>query len=499
MFLLKLLSEVRASQRWHWMALTVFFIGMLSILLLLWVNQINENLHTEAKIVDAIMDAQIHMAKGHLWLEHALLSKNRTSHENFAAEVDQAIHLIGVVLEGGTAEHKLIGVPLKNHELRILAQGVRPLLEKLKLIGLERYKNIAMTETRPLHGQFDTVFESILSRMRNLEDMLEVNETVNMARSKSLFLIIITIWGTIVIIATAGLWRRDHQKKAAENKLYAANRQLLAQAKELENHRENLAELVDQRTEELRTANVLLREEMAERLRTCEMLQKSEKQIGQLSTRLLSAQEMERKRISMELHDELGQSLNVMKLQLRVVKKGLREDQEPIRTECENLLEYMNQVIEEVRRISLDLSPTVLEDLGLTSALQWLLNNLRKTWAIKITEAVCLVDHLFPKSQWITIYRVIQEALTNIVKHARAKHVSVIIWPRGRKVCFSLKDDGKGFDPAQYLVNKNYEKGFGLTTMDERVRMLGGDFDISSRKGKGTRITFNIPISEGES
>ena len=99
----------------------------------------------------------------------------------------------------------------------------------------------------------------------------------------------------------------------------------------------------------------------------------------------------------MELHDELGQALNVMKLRIRVIEKGLREDQGAIREECEELLEYMDQVIEDVRRLSLDLSPTVLEDLGLTSALRWLVSNLSKIPDLKITSDIAEIDHLVPR------------------------------------------------------------------------------------------------------
>jgi len=266
------------------------------------------------------------------------------------------------------------------------------------------------------------------------------------------------------------------------------------QKEELTEHREHLAELVESRTAELRAANELARAEMAERLQTCEILHRTEKQIQYLSGKLLRAQEVERKRISMELHDELGQDLSVMKLQIRVVERELNADQESIREDCEKLLEYIDQVIEEVRRLSLDLSPTVLEDLGLTAALRWLISNLEKIPNMNITADVAEIDHLYSENNWITIYRIIQEALTNVAKHARAENVSVVIRPQDHRVDFSIEDDGEGFDPEHVLIQETSEKGFGLTTLNERVGILGGALDLWSRKGEGSRITFSIPI-----
>jgi len=236
---------------------------------------------------------------------------------------------------------------------------------------------------------------------------------------------------------------------------------------------------------------------MAERLHTCEMLEETERERRDLSSRLIDAQEIERRRISMELHDELGQALNVTKLRLRVIEKGLREDQLTIREDCEELLEYMNHVIEDVRRLSLDLSPTVLEDLGLTSALRWLVGNLAKSSGAAIKSEIEEIDHLFPKNQWIAIYRVIQESLTNIGKHARFDNASVVIQCHEDKVIFSIEDDGKGFDSENAMMIQMSDKGFGLTTMKERVRMMGGVLDLWSREGEGTRITFTIPAEVG--
>jgi signal transduction histidine kinase len=198
----------------------------------------------------------------------------------------------------------------------------------------------------------------------------------------------------------------------------------------------------------------------------------------------------------MELHDELGQALNAIKLHLRVIENGLEENQLSTREECEKLLEYLDHIIEDVRRLSLSLSPTVLEDLGLTAAIQWLVSGFAKYQDAKVTADIEEIDSYVPDKHRITIYRVLQEVLTNISKHAQAKQVFVVIRRHDNVVLFSVEDDGTGFDPKRELMKAASEKGLGLATMSERVRAAGGTLDLWSQEGKGTRITFSIPIAE---
>lgn len=228
-----------------------------------------------------------------------------------------------------------------------------------------------------------------------------------------------------------------------------------------------------------------------------EALQESEKQLRSLSSQLLTAQETERRRISRELHDELGQALTVMKLRLRLIEKGLEKNQITIRQDCEDLLGYIDQVIENTRRLSLDLSSSILEDLGLTAALQWLINNFIKNNHIAVTMDMTDIDHLFSQNAQTMIYRILQETLTNIGKHAGAKNVSIAIWNHNGRVSFFVEDDGKGFNVTEAMMRHATERGLGLATMDERARILGGSLDLWSQEGKGTRISFSVPLKSG--
>ena len=236
---------------------------------------------------------------------------------------------------------------------------------------------------------------------------------------------------------------------------------------------------------------------ITDRKRAEEALRESEKQLRHLSSQLLTAQETERKRISRELHDELGQALTVMKLRLNFIEKNLSDRQGGIKEECQRAIEYIDQVIEDVRRLSRDLSPMILEDFGLSAAIRWVINNFAKRYTIKVALTMIDIDSLISQESYTIVYRIIQEALTNIGKHSDARNVSLSIERDSGLVSFLIEDDGKGFNPVEAVTRGPEEKGLGLATMRGRAQMLGGTLTIQSEEGKGTRIAMNIPINDG--
>jgi signal transduction histidine kinase len=183
-----------------------------------------------------------------------------------------------------------------------------------------------------------------------------------------------------------------------------------------------------------------------------------------------------------------------LKLQSNFIKKNLRKDQTDLIEECQNNEKYIDQIIENVHRLSRDMSPPVLEDLGLSKALRWLIDHFVKHYDIKVRFDSIDADHRFSREAEIMIFRIFQEAFTNIGKHAQAKNVSVIIKKDVDRLSFLLEDDGKGFDPNKAHMEEATERGMGLATMRERARLLGGSFDLQSQEGKGTLIRISVPI-----
>jgi len=223
-------------------------------------------------------------------------------------------------------------------------------------------------------------------------------------------------------------------------------------------------------------------------------LRKSENRLHRLSSDLFSVQEKERKRISFELHDELGQSMAALKLQLGSVARRLGNTTlEELQSACEDMRQNIDQIIENVRRLARDLSPVVLDDLGLQAAIEYLVNNFAKIYNVEVSYRSTDINHLFAEESQRNIYRILQEALTNIGKHAQAKHVWLHIAQEDNAIRFTVRDDGRGFNVQKTFDQKADERGMGLEAMSERVRILGGKINFVSRPGIDTPVTFTAP------
>lgn len=231
---------------------------------------------------------------------------------------------------------------------------------------------------------------------------------------------------------------------------------------------------------------------ISERQRVEKELRESEKHLHHLSFQLIGIQELERKRISRELHDELGQALTLLKFRLRFIEKELPGDQ-MLKGEYENILTYIDQTIDNVHRISQDLSPMILEDCGLSAALSQMAKKFIRHSNVDVSLDIGDINHLFPKKDHIIVYRIFQEALTNVGRHSGATSVHTVLKEENGRFVFLVEDNGRGFNPNA-VVGCLGAEGIGLATMKERARMLGGSLDLWSQEGKGTRISFSAPL-----
>ncbi len=224
-------------------------------------------------------------------------------------------------------------------------------------------------------------------------------------------------------------------------------------------------------------------------------LKESEANLRRLTFQLITAQEEERRRISRELHDELGQSLCLLKFHVREIQKRLEEKDSVLCQKCQQVLAQLDQVVESVRRLSYDLSPPELKDLGLSGALQNLFrdfckHNHQEVQILRLDD----IDAFFSHEDQIHIFRIFQESLTNIGKHAQATRIAVGVKREGKRVSFMIADNGRGFAIGQTNSTESDRHGIGLASMEERMRMLGGSLTVKSQEGQGTTIAFDIPL-----
>jgi signal transduction histidine kinase len=209
-----------------------------------------------------------------------------------------------------------------------------------------------------------------------------------------------------------------------------------------------------------------------------------------LSTRLIEVQESERRSLSRELHDEVGQSLSAVLLGLGNVAAILPpETGADARGQLNDLRRLAERTVAVVRDMSLLLRPSMLDDLGLIPAVQWQAREVSRTKNIAVqVQADALPDDI-PDDYKTCTYRIVQEALHNVVRHAKARSVRIHLGPQGDNLLLTIQDDGQGFTPAR-------EKGVGLLGMEERVKHLHGSFHVDSTRGTGTLIRVELPLSE---
>jgi len=214
-------------------------------------------------------------------------------------------------------------------------------------------------------------------------------------------------------------------------------------------------------------------------------------------SQIIEAQEMERRRISRELHDEIGQALYAIKFNLEMIDKDLPRMPSDIQARLGEAKTLSSQTLNAMRQLSQDLRPTMLDDLGLIPTLRWYIQNFSNRLNIHSNfEAVGFEEKLSPQIE-TAFYRIVQEALNNIAKHAQADRVEVTLVKRDSRIDASIHDNGKGFDPEKVLHSGSPERGFGIVGIQERVSLLGGQMDIQSRPGFGTLLHIEIPYESG--
>jgi signal transduction histidine kinase len=203
--------------------------------------------------------------------------------------------------------------------------------------------------------------------------------------------------------------------------------------------------------------------------------------------RVVQAQELERQRLARELHDETGQALTSILLGLKPLEEALADH--PARGALAELREQVVGALQDVRRLAVELRPAVLDDFGLVPALERLTDAFAEQSDIRLDFHSALGELRLPSEVETTLYRVVQESLTNIVKHANAHHVSVSVARRASTVAAVIEDDGDGFDPRTAR-----EEGVGLLGMRERLSFVDGRLEIETRPGSGTTIVAEVPL-----
>ncbi|HEY8555149.1 MAG TPA: PAS domain S-box protein [Burkholderiales bacterium] len=233
--------------------------------------------------------------------------------------------------------------------------------------------------------------------------------------------------------------------------------------------------------------------DITERKRAEQRLREYAHRLESLSQRLLEAQETERRRIARELHDQIGQDLSVIKINLQALKRL------PGATSFGGHIDETVRIVEGVlataRNLSVELRPSMLDDLGLAAALRWYLDRQAQRAGVALHFAVDSFDMRLAPAIETACFRLAQEALTNILRHAEARHVHVTLRAHGQELEMRIMDDGKGFDVEAARMRASRGESFGLLGMEERALLAGGRLEILSTPGEGTRVVARFPLT----
>ncbi len=229
-----------------------------------------------------------------------------------------------------------------------------------------------------------------------------------------------------------------------------------------------------------------LETETAERYKE---ISNAREELKQLSARLVEAQENERRSISRELHDEVGQALTGVLVEMANLSTHIRSrDLDAVAVKADEIKKLLENSISVVRNMALLLRPSMLDDLGLVPALHWHAREVAKRTGIRIKVAAAQVPEDLPEEHKTCVYRVVQEALHNSVRHSGAHNVRVAVRQEQDRLLLSIEDDGAGFNPQ-------LDRGLGLLGIEERVSHLGGRFEVNSTPGRGSVLSITLPLA----
>jgi signal transduction histidine kinase len=497
-------SGSRVSRQWYWMPTAVFLMGMFSIMLLLWVNRISESQRVNSLILDAVMDIQIHVATGHLWLEETVSGDD--SHKEALSELDQAINLAVVAVNGGKSEHGFIPEPLKAPKLRAQAEAIRSMIVKFRKLALERLQNPEKGGVGSLlDQQFDAAFKEILKKAGALEDLIEESSTRYREQSARIVLHILSVWTIIVIVTTAGLRSRERRRKTAEEALLKANGQLLSQAEELTEHRERLSERVDMRTAELTSANELLQVEITERKRSEEELARRTRELARSNAELEQFAYV----ASHDLQEPLRMVTSYVQLLARRYAGRLDADADQFIAYAAEGAIRMQTLICDLLALSLvEAGRDEMAEVDSGAALKQAMERLNHE--IGEQEAVITHDPLpTVVADDTQLGRLFEHLLGNAIKFRGEEppRVSVKAERSGSNWLFSVSDNGIGIEPEyfdrifrlfQRLNNREQYPGTGIGLAECRkiVERHGGGIWVESEPGSGATFFFTLPAMQ---
>jgi PAS domain S-box-containing protein len=234
--------------------------------------------------------------------------------------------------------------------------------------------------------------------------------------------------------------------------------------------------------------------DISKRVQEEDELRRSQEQMRALSDRLLTLREEERAHISRTIHDEIGQLLSGLKMDLAWLQRRLESGQEPLLDKTRAMSRLIDAAVGAVRQVATELRPGILDDLGLEATIEWQLEEFQKRTDISCTFRGDIEEDALDVERTTTAFRILQEALTNVVRHAQAGRVEVVLTGNANEMTMLVRDDGRGITVSE----RDHPRSIGLLGMRERARMQGGTLEVRGVAGRGTTVSLRLPLTAGQ-
>jgi signal transduction histidine kinase len=435
-----------------YLGLGLFTFVVLSLLAYTYYTS-NRMANIYAPLIQAIEGIRYETTTAHMWVNEILSGESEHNMDEVIWLLDEADWYAQAILHGDK-DNKVEYLPVYDRKLRQLIKDLRGELGTMRKITEERYELDRPSENeKKLEQHYDDFFIALLGQAEDVGKQAHdfIGKEIKLYRSALMSLVIISIF----LFILAGILIHDHQNR-------------------------------------LKKQSHLLEEEIKERKQVEKELLESGGKLKALASEITFAEENERRRIAIDMHEHVIQDLGVSNMKLVMLAKKLSNHEcLPLVDEAHNLVE---QSIKDTRSLVFDLSSPILYDLGLEAAIKWLAEETAKKSSFSCNVHDDGKHKPLQKEMQVILYRAVHELLTNIIKHSKANEVNIFI-DRGKEyITISVQDDGIGFDIPQNKSDYVDTLHFGLYGISERLDLMHGTLEINSLPGEGTKITLTAPL-----
>lgn len=416
-----------------------------------------------APLVNADTEIKLNVSVAHMWVEEILSGDPTKSLEGVWEALDRADKYAKAMLEGGKISGQEI-IPLEDVEIRAMVGNVIKDLKEFRAIAKNRlYNRETSLAGSPLDHRYDKVHSRFTKNADQIKSLITELIATDLQYFKATQYTLMTVCFIISMVTGIALYRFEHFR--------------------------------DRVIQALQKSNENLEKEIDERIKTEKRLIESQEQLRSLGNQLQTVREEEKAHIAREVHDELGQNLTAIKMELGCLNHDLLSDSGLGRYRISGMSVLIDETIQSVQRIATELRPQILDVLGLAEAVRWEASEFEKRTGIQCQLQLPSSHDELSRNVKITIFRIFQEAMTNIARHSGANKVKINLQIDAQQVVLEIMDNGRGIVPNE-IFDKN---SLGLLGIRERVHFLKGQFGIKGNSSEGTQIRVTIPMEKYES